>query len=169
MHELLIKRRSKRKFIQKPISEEAIKEILSAGMISPAYCNQKKYQIIVVQDKEKLEKLSKIGRWVDFVKDCGVGFVLISQETPAWIEDCTLVNAWMMLEAVNQGLDSCWADVKDGQELDGKDREVMVREILNIPDDFRILNILAVGFSEEKIPLHSSKEYREKKVHWDSF
>lgn len=169
MHELLTKRRSKRKFLEREVSKEVINEILTAGMASPSYCNQKKYEIIVVQDKLVLEKLSKVGRWMDFVKDCSVGYVLISKETPAWVEDCTLVNGWMMIEAVNQGLDSCWADVKDGQDLDGKDRELLVREILGIPKEYRILNILAVGYTEDKVPLHGQKDFNEKRVRWERY
>jgi nitroreductase len=169
MHELLKKRRSTRKFKNTIVEVDKIKQIVSAGMVAPSYCNQKLYELVIVSDKSTLLLLSGIGRWVDFVANCGVAIVVISKESAGWIEDCALVNGWMMIEATNLGLSTCWADVKDGKELDNTDREPVVRNILNIPKEYRVLNILAIGYPDQNIKEHSETEYREKKVHFEKF
>ena len=169
MHELIAKRRSIRKFLDKPVEEEKIRAILAAGMVAPSGMNKKEYEFVVVKDKLMLEKLSKVGRWMDFIKNCGVAIVIISKENMFWIEDSSLVNAFIILEAVNQRLGTCWVDVKDGLELDNTDREKLVRELLGIPSEYRVLNILVVGYTDQKIKQHSDEEFKSEKVHIEKF
>jgi len=169
MHELFKKRRSIRKYLDKPVEDEKTHELLCAGMVAPSGCNTKKYEFIVVKEKETLQKLSKIGKWVDFVAKCGVAIVIIADEYTFWLEDCALISENIMLEAVNQGLGSCWADVKDGFVLDKTDRENLVREILGIPESKKVLCVLAVGYPDENPKLHSEDEYKKEKVHFERY
>jgi len=167
MHELLKKRRSVRQFLESPIEDEKIHQLLCAGMVAPSGMNKKGYEFVVVKEKETLKKLSKVGRWMGFIADCGVAIVIIAKEYTFWIEDCSLVAENILLEAVNQGLGGCWADVKDGLVLDGTDRESLVRGILKIPVNRRVLCILAIGYSAEVLKLQSEDEYDKKKVHFE--
>ena len=52
--EAIHSRRSVRKYKDKPIPEELIKELLSAAMIAPSAGNAQPWQFIVVDDHEKL-------------------------------------------------------------------------------------------------------------------
>jgi nitroreductase len=45
------------------------------------------------------------------------------------------------------------------------EKEKFVREILNIPEGYRVLCIMALGYPKNKIKEHSEDEYREDKVH----
>ena len=54
----IYQRRSIRKYTEKEISKEDIEKLLKAGMNAPSAHNKKPYQLIVVQNKETLKKLS---------------------------------------------------------------------------------------------------------------
>jgi nitroreductase len=45
------------------------------------------------------------------------------------------------------------------------EKEKFVREILNIPEGYRVLCIMALGYPKDKVKEHSEDEYREDKVH----
>lgn len=171
MNELFKRRRSVRQFSNKEVSKEQIHSILCAAMVSPSGNHVNPWEFVVVRDKEKLSKLGDCGKWQRFVKDCNVGIVIIAKEsdTDMWLEDCSIAGAHIYLEAVNQGLGCCWANVRDGKTEDGKDREEYVREILNIPNEYRVVSIMAIGYPAKQLPAHSEDEYDESKVHEDMF
>jgi len=55
--------------------------------------------------------------------------------------------------------------IRGGQTPDGRDREEYVREVLDIPNEYRVVNIMAIGYPVTPPPLHSEDEYDESKVH----
>ena len=59
LKEVLLKRRSVRKFTKEPVSEEMINELLHAAMSGPSACNKKPWEFYVVTNEEKLKELRK--------------------------------------------------------------------------------------------------------------
>ena len=171
MHEIFKKRRSIREYSNKEVSEKQIHNILCSAMVAPSGNHVNPWEFIVVKDKEKLFQLGKCGRWQSFVGRCSVGIVIIAKEkdTDMWLEDCSIAGAHIYLEATNQGLGCCWANIKDGRTEDGKDREEYVRDILNIPEEYRVLCIMAIGYPIKEVPPHTEEEYDDSKVFRDTF
>ena len=57
--ELLKRRRSIRQYKKETVSKEALEDIVEAGMLSPSGRNIRPWELIVVQKKETLEKMSE--------------------------------------------------------------------------------------------------------------
>ena len=57
LKEVLLKRRSVRKFTEEPVSEEMIEELMHAAMSGPSACNKRPWEFYVVTNSEKLEEL----------------------------------------------------------------------------------------------------------------
>jgi nitroreductase len=171
MHEIFKKRRSIRQYSNREVSEEQIHNILCAAMVSPSGNHANPWEFVVVKKKETLSKLGNCGKWQSFVKDCSVGIVIIAKEsdTDMWLQDCSIAGAHIYLEAANQGLGCCWANVLDGKTEEGKDREEYVREILDIPKEYRVVSIMAIGYPEKEIIPHTEDEYTEGKVHRERY
>jgi nitroreductase len=171
MNEIFKKRRSVRQFQDKEVTKEQVHSILCAAMVSPSGNHVNPWEFVVVRDKEKLSKLGDCGQWQGFVKDCNVAIVIIAKEsdTDMWLEDCSVAGAHIYLETANQGLGSCWAKIRGGNTPSGQDREEYVREILDIPSDYRVVSIMAIGHPAIQPPPHSEEEYDESKVHEDMF
>ena len=59
VHEAIKKRRSIRKFLDKPVSQEIIKELLEAARLSPSAMNAQPWKFLVVNDKKVINELRK--------------------------------------------------------------------------------------------------------------
>jgi nitroreductase len=44
-----------------------------------------------------------------------------------------------------------------------------VRKILNIPKNFGVLCIIALGYPKEEPPPHKDEEFDKKKIHYEKF
>ncbi len=171
MNELFKKRRSVRQFTNKEVSKEQVRSILCAAMVSPSGNHVNPWEFVVVRDKEKLSQLGECDQWQSFIANCNVAIVIIAKEsdTDMWLEDCSIAGAHIYLETANQGLGSCWTRVRGGQTPDGRDREEYVREVLDIPSEYRVVNIMAIGYPVTQPSPHREDEYDESKVHEDMF
>jgi nitroreductase len=123
------------------------------------------------EDRETLSKLGDCGKWQAFVRDCNVAIVILGKEslTDMWLEDCSIAGAHIYLEATNQGLGCCWAKVRGGKTEEGEEREEYVRNILDIPSEYRVVSIMAIGYPAIEPPPHSEEEYDKNRVHEDLF
>ena len=59
MVELLMERRSIRRYTGERVPEESLKQILQAGLLTPSGHNAKPWEFVVVRDRETLNKLSQ--------------------------------------------------------------------------------------------------------------
>ncbi|KXB04300.1 hypothetical protein AKJ48_03060 [candidate division MSBL1 archaeon SCGC-AAA261O19] len=166
------RRRSVRRFEDREVEEEKINEILEAAMFSPSAHAKYPWEIIVVTDKGKRDALSKTTVWSSFASEAPVCFVVLGdeEESERWIEDGSIVSEHIWLESVNQGLGGCWIQVRGGTTDDPeKDPEEYVRRILEIPEKWRVLSILAVGYpATEKSP-HKKSNLEYEKIHSEKY
>lgn len=172
MHELFKKRRSIRRYQPQVVSQEQLKEIVMAGMVAPSAKNLHPAEFLVVQDQVKLEKLARGGPWQGFIDQASVAIVVVSdfQKSPEfWLIDASIAAGYLYLEATNQGLATCWANIYQGQTEDGQDRETYVKEILGIPKEKRVICILPIGYPAEKKSPHSEKDFNPAWVHWENW
>ncbi|HUW21494.1 MAG TPA: nitroreductase family protein [Candidatus Bathyarchaeia archaeon] len=170
MHDLFKKRRSVRKYTSHPVSDRQIKEILLAAMIAPSANNLHPVEFLVIKDKKKLKKLSQCGLWQQFIKNAPVAIVVISNPVKSknfWLIDASIAAAYIYLEATNQGLATCWANIYKGKTEDSQDREAYVRKILRIPVEKRVVCVMPVGYPDETAKEHDRADYDEKTVHWE--
>jgi nitroreductase len=167
MHELFKKRRSHRQFSEEEVTELQVKEILNAAMVSPSANHINPWEFIVVRDQDVISKFDKLGQWQTFAAKAPVSIVVCARESDSknWLEDCSIAAAHIYLEATNQGLATCWANIRNGTTVDGGDREQYVRDLLQIPEDYRVVCIMPIGHPVRDIPEYSEEDYKEGKVH----
>ena len=166
--EVIKKRRSIRKYTEEKITEEQIYEILKAAFYSPSASNRRPWHFIVVRDEEKKDKLAKTHKWSSMVGDASVVIVVCASEEKAnrWIEDASIATEHMHLKAQDLGLGSCWVQVRSKES---KKREDYVSDILNIPENIRVLCLLPIGYPAEDKSEHDDEEIIEHRIHHDSF
>lgn len=157
-------RRSIRKYVDKPIEEEKLREVLKAAAYSPSARHIYPWELIIVKENETREELAKSTNWSDFASEAPVIIVVLGDKKKSneLIEDCSIVSEHIMLEASNQDLGTCWIQIR-GHEKDGTSSEGYVRELLDIPPNYLVLSMITLGYPEEKKEKHSQKEFQEKK------
>ena len=162
----IYERRSIRKYTDKEISNENVKKLLKAGMNAPSAHNKKPYDIVVVKNKETLNKLADTCIYSHMLKEANLALVICSkadnQDTPYWQSDCGAVTENILLEATSLGIGSCWIGGYPDKEKTDK-----VKEILNIPNEYEVFCIISLGYPNEN--RKPNDNYYEYKVHYEKF
>ncbi len=158
---VILKRRSVRKYKDEAIPEETLKKILQAGLLAPTSRNLKPCVFYAVTDRETLRKLSKAkSAGGAFLADSGAAVAVFADGAKAdtWVEDCSIAMSYMMLEAESLGIGSCWVQFHMRSGADGSDAEANVREVLSVPEKYRIAGILSLGIPAEQPKAHSADD-----------
>lgn len=165
LHDLLVKRRSIRRYKDTPIDADSVKLILEAGLMAPTSKNSRAWQFIAVEDKEMLQRLSECkpaGAMPVAKAALAIVVAVDATRTEAWIEDASVAASYMQLQAVDLGLGSCWIEVRDRYQADGTPSNEYVQELLGIPEEVSVVCILTFGYpDEERRPCDTSKLFWE--------
>ncbi|MCJ7827576.1 nitroreductase family protein, partial [Patescibacteria group bacterium] len=134
------KRRSVRQYTEQMVEKEKIEAILRSAMSSPSAKHERRWEFVVVDDQAKIKQLAAMKTYSAHVAQAPVVIVLCSEDWDYWLEDASIVGMAIYLEANNQGLGTCWTQVRGGEcATSGGDSEAYVRQILGIPEEMRVL------------------------------
>ena len=138
-------RRSVRAYEERPVEEEKLMMVLEAGRLAPSANNSQDWRYIIVTDEEKRRRLSVASNNQAFVAEAPV-VIACCAETDGRIMRCGhlayLINVsisidHMTLAAVELGLGTCWI---------GSFYPDQVREILDIPGEIEVVELLTLGY-----------------------
>jgi nitroreductase len=168
MIDLIYKRRSIRKFTEKPLSPEILETLLKAGMAGPSAMNAQPWEFVVVTEPELLKKFRQA---LMFAKQNYTAIICVCGSPRAqknksgdrfWVQDCAAATENILLAATSLGLGSVWIGVYPVTVFVRQ-----VKAILNLPQDITPLNIIGLGYpAEEKEP---RTQYDENRVHWQTY
>ncbi len=146
--ESIEKRRSIRNYEPTAVPKEKLEKILEAARLAPSASNFQPRHFIVVTDAERREALST-GMFAGFLKKAPVLIVACGDDkkAPKWYAiDVAIAVENMVLAATGEGLGTCWIGSFD---------ENKVRNVLKIPENLRVIVLLAVGYPSGKESLAS--------------
>lgn len=171
MKDLLIKRRSIRKYTDAPIEKDKVEQLISAALLAPTSRNTRAWEFIVVDNPELLEKLSIAKQGAQALKGAAMGIVVLAnpQTSDVWIEDSSIATTILLLTAQSLGLGACWIQIRERMHKEGISAGEYVREILGIPENLQVETIVALGYPVETRPEHREDELLQNKVHWNTF
>ena len=162
--ESLKNRRSVRKFKDEPVSKEQISAILDSGRWAPSWLNIQPWRFIVIDDPDVRSKictlaptLEKAG--VSEAPVCIAVCVMDHKLSAHLVEDAAAATLSMAIAAHSLGLGSYWVGVFN-RENQRKSSESMLKIILQIPDNFRLVSVLPIGVPA-KIPVSRRKKLEE--------
>lgn len=166
LHELLVNRRSIRRYTPESLKPEEVQLILEAGLLAPTSKSSRPWQFIVVEDREMLSRLAEC-------KEAGAApiaratLAIVVAAAPTlsdpWIEDASIAAAYMQLQAADLGLGSCWIQVRDRYRTDGVSANEYIQELLGLPETLPVVCVMTFGHKdEERRPVDTSKLLWEK-------
>lgn len=137
-------RRSIRHYKDKHVEWDKLKKVMEAGRLAPSAGNMQEWKFVVVSDKNTREKLAMAAH-SRFVAEAPLVIVACATITDCVLEsgqlayplDVAIAVDHMTLKAVEEGLGTCWVGSFD---------ERKVKEVLNIPDDVRVVTLLTLGY-----------------------
>jgi nitroreductase len=166
------KRRSIRKFLNKPIEAEKVDLLIEAALRAPSSRDLNPWEFVVVTNRELLEKLSKAKQHGSaFLKNAPLGICVCAdpEQCDVWIEDASIASIFIHLAAASLGLGSCWIQIRERMHEGKKSAQEYIAETLNIPAKMQVESIIAVGYPDEKLPPHKKEELLFEKIHRDAY
>ena len=148
LKEAIKKRCSIRDYEDKPVPEEKLLKILEAARLAPSASNRQQWKFIIVRDDNRRQALARatggqahvamapviiaaVATMPEYVMRCGV---------PAHIVDLSIAVDHMTLAAVDEGLGTCWIGAFSQEEA---------RDILEVPENYRIVTLFPLGFPRQ--------------------
>ena len=86
-----------------------------------------------------------------------------------WVEDCSIAMSNMHLMADALGLGSCWIQGRCREAENGQTTEEFCRELLGVPENYKLEAILSVGVPGERPAGYTEADLKEEKIHWEKF
>ncbi len=169
--EVLRRRRSIRRFERRPVEREKLEKILEAAFLSPSSYNRRAWIFIVVDDPQLLDKLAESKAGAQGIRNAPLAIVVAVDEEidDVWIEDGAIAAEHIQLAAFALGLSSFWVQIRKREHKRGVSAEEFVKELLRIPENYRVLCIVAVGYPAERKSPHGMDVMEWEKVRHNLF
>lgn len=138
-----------RSYKSDPVPEESLERILEAARLAPSARNKQDWKFIVVRDLEKRKQLSKAARNQESIIEAPIVIVgvaldpdyIMGSEIPAYAVDLGIAMEHIALSAVEEGLGTCWVGGFSQKE---------VKEALKIPEKYKVVILMPLGFPADK-------------------
>ncbi|MFO7944029.1 MAG: nitroreductase family protein [Anaerolineales bacterium] len=157
-----------RVFKQKPLPEDAVKSILDAGRRAQSAKNTQPWDFIAVQDRERLQDLSRCGTYAGHLAGAALGVTIV---TPPFAQrfsimfDAGQAAAYMQLAAWELGIGSVPATIYERDKA---------RAILAYPAEKKCYIALSFGYPENedaltRPPQKGGRHAFRETVHWETW
>jgi|YelNatPaOPRAMG01_1025707.scaffolds.fasta_scaffold00005_144 nitroreductase len=165
VYDLILRRRTIRRFRQDPVPLNLLLQMVNAARLAPSGANLQPLEYVVVTDEALLPQVFAATRWAAYLGEEGTPkegerprayiVVLINRRVRpnGGYHDCGAAIENMILVALEAGFGTCWIGSLDKNAL---------RSTLDIPDDYEIDSVLAVGAPAERAvvePMTDSVRY----------
>jgi len=136
-------RRSIRAYKPGEISREQVEALLEAAMLAPSANNSRPWEFVVVESRDKLDKIAEIHPYAKMLRQASRAIILcIEQKSMFSPQDCGAATENILLRAADLGLGTCWCGVYPNKEL-----EQALQKALGIRET--PFNVIALGVPGE--------------------
>lgn len=153
IYRIITKRRTIRRFKQKPIPISILKRLVNAARLAPSAANLQPLEYIIVNDKSICEKIFSCLKWAGYITPHGtppqdkhpVAYLVILVNKDKAVKkyssyDVGLAAENILLLSWQEGVGCCLMQAIDR----GK-----IRKILNIPGHMYIDSVVSLGYRDE--------------------
>lgn len=149
----LYQRQSIRHYLSKPVEDTKIKELLHAAMNAPTARNAQSWRFMVITNREALDHMIELQPYTGMMKTAPCAIMVLGDRKASQPDEYLYVDAAaaienMLIEAVHQGLGTCWCAIGPLPE-----RIEKFRSYFNIKEDLIPVAVVAVGYGDEEKPL----------------
>lgn len=164
----IFRRRSSRKFLDKPVEPEKLELLVKAGMAAPSAMNGQPWEFVILTDPDRLEGLREILPYGKFktraaIAVCGNPLSHLNPSSELfWVQDCSAATENILLAAHELELGACWIGVHPIPFL-----KQAVHKFLGLPRNVKPLCIIYLGYPE--FFKNPRTQYDPSKVHWEKY
>ncbi len=155
-------RYSVREYQTKDVEEDKLMRLMEAARFAPSAKNFQEWRFVIVQNQQTRNALMQAAKGQEFVGQAPVVLAccavtdnhVMSCGQLCYPIDVAIAIEHIALQAVTEGLGTCWI---------GAFYEDQVKQILGIPDEVRVVELLTVGYPADE-PLSKNRLPLEKIV-----
>lgn len=167
--EEIFNRRSIRVFQDREIEKNKIDKLLRAAMQAPSAMNGQPWEFIVVQDKEKLENLSKMSAYSKMVAKAPLAIILLGNKKFMRAErffpqDMGACSENLLLEAAHLELGAVWLGVFTVSE-----RENYIRKMYDLPEEVTPFGVIVLGYPGDGQENKFVDRFNPDRVHYEKY
>jgi nitroreductase len=153
-------RRSVRSYKDLEVESDKLEKILEAGRLSPSANNRQEWKFIVVKNPETKKKIARAAMNQSFISQAPVVLAACATEFkavmtcghPTYAVDVSIAFAYMLLQAYELGLGTCWI---------GAFKEDEVKSVLGVPKHVRVVALSPLGYPATDTVVRSRKSLAE--------
>ncbi len=166
VYEAIRTRKSVRAYLDKEVPREALNRILEAARLAPSANNRQEWRFVVARSKETRKKLAKAALNQKFVAEAPVVLACCAEtdnRVMACGQLCYPIDVAIAIDhitlcAAAEGLGTCWI---------GAFQEDEVKEILGIPPEIRVVELLPLGYPVDPAPIEKRRLDLETIIKYD--
>ena len=164
--EAIRKRYSCRAYHQKSIEPEKLNSILEAARLAPSARNMQDWRFVVVTESQTKRQVAETTNGPDVFAKAGA--IIAACSDSDYVMRCgqaigpidvAIALEHICLQATELGLGTCWIGSFDPEK---------VRQILGIPDDIAVIELMTVGYPADNKP-EPKREPMEKIVSFEKW
>jgi nitroreductase len=161
---IIFERRSIRQYTDEPVSEVAVASLLEASMAAPSASNRKPWHFVAVTDRSRLQALADAHPYGKMLSQAPLAIAVCGDPSISdwWVQDCAAATENVLIAAAGLGLGGVWLGCHGRPE-----REQVVRDVLEIPQNIGVLSLLALGHPAESKPART--QYDPMRVHHNAW
>jgi len=161
--EAILSRRSIRRYTDKQVSDEVVKELLEAAMSAPSAGNEQPWHFVIITDRQILNEIPKIHPYSGMLKEAPLAVLICGDESLQkykvyWVQDCSAATENLLIAINAKGLGGVWLGVYPIE-----DRVKGIRKLLGMPENVIPFSLISVGYPAEQKP--PANRYDESRVH----
>lgn len=147
--ENLFKRRSIRKYENRPLSPEDLKTILEAAQFAPSAVNKQPWHFIIVNRRELMDKIMEIHPHARMLETASHAVIICGDEKLQhddgyWIADCGAATQNLLLAAHAVGAGSCWVGLYPREQ-----RMKDIAALFGLPGHIKPFALVSLGYPAE--------------------
>jgi len=164
--DIIMSRRSIRRYNKGKVSEEQIRKILEAAMNAPSRKNERPWHFVVINNREILDKIPSFHPNSKMLYEAPMAILVagdlnITKDIFITI-DCSAATENILLAAHSIGLGACWLGIYPDEE-----RVRGIKELLNLPENIFPVSLISIGYPNEGKP--QLNRFEENRIHYNKW
>jgi nitroreductase len=166
-YQIILSRRSVRKFTSEEVSDELVEKLLRAAMQAPSANNGQPWHFIVIRDRAILDAVPTFHPFAQMVKQAPLAILVCAETREArspdyWVLDCSAATENLLLAAHALGLGAVWLGIHPRQE-----RMEKIIPLVKLPEGVKPLALIAIGVPAEHHAF--ADRFKPERIHHDTW
>lgn len=155
---IIMERRSIRKYDGSPIGKEVIDRILDAGDAAPCANGRRSWHFVVIDDRELLDHIPDFHPYSRMVLEAPLAILVcadtfVEPKEGYWVQNCSAATQNILLASTAEGLGSVWLGIYPRM-----DRMSGMKKLVGSPENVVPFSLVVIGRPAEKKEPHGRSD-----------